>query len=908
MGRAPSRTNGNAQITYSSELVSIVSHLQANFVTGLNKTFPRFIHGTDDLGAASTSDPRLGKVDSWGDSDPNAYKQFADLFPGDAQHGLGDGDVVGVPNVMDVSQPYGMLYGEGLPGGGLWYRPLEEKRSRSLCWASGSQAPETGIPMIGDRDAVCSVWISKTRSVPELSEGLIGMLSGSSSGILTAYSLGTSGVVEPRLERGQITARWVLSPGVPIIAIAVDEEFSRRRLILHRIWAVVLNALGEVFYLTEIPAQPDSDPSRLSKRPTNREQQRLETRAWASGRTVHWTLVEPTRRIAKLDPFHESDVDGSYSPRCSWNGMHLSPQQLAAETREIETFLPKKPKYFRNICEGWDMCRRLEVDFAAFDENGAGEGIVVIRCGMDEGQVAELKRFTRCRFEDSISDPFVLQENVASQKLDGNVKQASLFGNNPLRTGNQPTWSFGAQIQDRRNSVEQSDLSTTTTYIEEWCSSVFSFGDLKSPQITATAVDMSSFALSTVAEDPLLSIGGSSLAASSTSSPLGEQPLSNSPGDVPGQRARLMAIGTKTGTVLLWNMRAPTVSIIGLENTVKPVRIIYTDSPQISALGLTALYLVHGGNDGLVQAWDPLASTTDPIRTLHSRFTSRARRQLVQAEVSVAGVGINLFAAGAICLDPDPTVLRGMVSIGSQLRYWSYNSQAAEQYKGSKRRLRRSERGSNQGGGGVSDTGRGALKEYIANEKFELEREKVTKSKEEERLAGRFGVDLLGPGACEDEMLAYAVMLSEEAAYHDELRRKSASEGSSSETVTEEAAISSDSSVAYEEGPDDDMAMAVRLNLQEIESHSLAEASGTGSDSFRIKYIRKNKRKGSPGVKSSAAFNLSPQTNAAANSSYLEDSATPLAAEDEDLEEALLLSRAEEERRELTGKGKGRAR
>ncbi len=39
------------------------------------------------------------------------------------------------------------------------------------------------------------------------------------------------------------------------------------------------------------------------------------------------------------------------------------------------------------------------------------------------------------------------------------------------------------------------------------------------------------------------------------------------------------------------------------------------------------------------------------------------------------------------------------------------------------------------------------MKDYIANEKLELEREKKIRLKEEERLAGRYGIDLLGPGA-----------------------------------------------------------------------------------------------------------------------------------------------------------------
>ena len=196
-------------------------------------------------------------------------------------------------------------------------------------------------------------------------------------------------------------------------------------------------------------------------------------------------------------------------------------------------------------------------------------------------------------------------------------------------------------------------------------------------------------------------------------------PTSSSPSEIPGHRGRFLAIGTTAGIVCLWDMRGNVSPDPDAINVVTPIRMIYTDSPQISSLALTSLYLVHGGNDGLVQAWDPLASTTQPIRTLNSRFSSRARRRLVQAQASVQGVGNNYYAASTIVLDPDPTALRGMVSLGTHLRYWSYSSTSADAYKSTKRRQlnRRSERGSNGAANDqkFSHTGRGALKDYISN-------------------------------------------------------------------------------------------------------------------------------------------------------------------------------------------------
>ncbi|KAK4697490.1 hypothetical protein P7C71_g596, partial [Lecanoromycetidae sp. Uapishka_2] len=625
----------------------------------------------------------------------------------------------------------------------------------------------------------------------------------------------------------------------------------------------------------------------------------LEQSAWEVGRTVHWTLVEPTRRTARPDPFDRSEVDGSYTPRSSWNGMSLSKEQISAETNEICTFLQKKPKVFLKICNGWDMRRRLEVDFASSDENGAGEGIFVISCGLDEGQQAEVKRFTCYRLRDDVNYPSRKTGEISVPI--GDPSKTSVFGETKHVAKEHPTCSFGSAPPTGNNPAGQSDL-VAAHMIDEWRTSVFLFGNLKPPQISTTTIDSSSFALLTTFEDPLLGIIGTSPASFPVSSPLARMPSPNLPIDVPGQRSRLLAVGTKTGMVILWNIRAPSASNTIIANDIKPIRIIYTDSPQISCLALTALYLVHGGNDGLVQAWDPLASTTDPIRTLNSRFSSRARRRLVQAEASPAGVGINLFAAGAICLDPDPTVLRGMVTLGSHLRYWSYSSQAADQYKGNKRRLRRSERGSNQGGDRFSGTGRGALKDYIANEKLELEREKRIRRKEEERLSGRYGVDLLGPGATEDEILAYATMLSEEAARSDELRRKSASDSSDSDNIIEEA-VPSPISTSPQEGLEYDMAEAIRLSLEDSGGYR-ASSLGPGDASasaFAIKYAkRKISPSSSPPSGDTSAQPLSVIPKAIAPPTELDDLAF-----------ALHLSQVEEESRAKDefkeGKGKEKA-
>ena len=868
--------NVNAQVTYSSKLITTVNHLHATFRAGTDKRTPRFIHGADDSGSACLSEPRNSRVDQWGFADPQSFSHFIDRFPGDALYGLEAGTIVGVPNPMDVSQPHGLVYAEGFPGGDVYFRSVGEKRGRTLRSLHDSSNPELGIPKVVELETVCSVWIAKTSNIPDISEGLVGLLIGSSHGIVSSYSLGTDSMQERRLERGEVTARWVLSPGVPIIAIAADDNFSSSRYEARRIWAVVLNALGEIYYLDNLPDRPNIN------RAAWLDERRLEQLAWETGRSVYWTHLNITKRMAKPDPFHELDIDVTYSPRASWDGMGLSKAQIAAETKEIEDYITKKPVYFRQICDGWDMQRRLEVDFSSSDENGAGEGVIVIDCGLNEGQTAAVKRYTRYKLLDSLGHASTSPDFPLSSKTREDFQPgSSLFYHVALDAEHQ-TWSFGDIESPRRSSIVDSETARTSIF-EDWRISTLQLAGSKSAQITTTALDMSAFAVLTILEDPLLSMIGSSATSSPISSPLQHTPFPKSPSGIPGQRGRFLAIGTKTGSIIIWNIRAPILINNSLDGTIIPVRIIHTDSPQISCLALSALYIVHGGNDGLVQAWDPLASTSDPIRTLNSRFSSRARRRLVQAEDSQGGVGINLFAAGAVCLDPDPTVLRGMVSLGSHLRYWSYSSSAAEQYKGNKRRPRRSERGSNQGADHFSGTGRGALKDYIANEKLELEQEKKTKRKEKQRLAGRFGLDLLGPGASEDEILAYATLLSEEAAENDAQKRRSASSGVShdshgGETMAEEAVPLV---IADADDNDADIAEAIRLSLQEGHQTDSPAARGFGvTTSFPIRYAKRTRKSPSASPPWRGAF------------------FSALDPESDDLEIALRLSLAEGEERE----------
>lgn len=715
-----------ATFTYSSRLPLGINRLDAKFGLPLEKNFPRFIHGCSNNANVTSSDKR-GKIDSWGLLARDFFPEFTDIYPEQTAWGLGAGEMVGVPNSMDISQAYGMICGNGMPGGWTYFLSVDEKQGRVLDpFLHDFSDARRGIPRMNvDTPSVSSVWIAKSPAIPTMTRGLVGMLSGTSSGVVTACSLGATVLPrDERLGRGDLTARWVLSPGVPIVALSVDEEYSEERMKSKRIWAVALNALGEIFYLDDMPTWAGTKD--LPEQDTERGR---ELRAWETGKSTPWQLLRPTlrherrpsEREERLLPYFPTTV---LSTRV--NGTH----DMIGETRTLESWLHKRPIDIREDFHGFDMRRRLLVDYAGDDAHSGGEAVFVVDCGFDDDVPAAVRRYTRCRFSGSVAGASGSAQDVSTRSTE--------------------TDSMG---------------------LAEWRTSQFSFARFKNIKITASAFDLSKNATVTATEEPPSTGGrhfGDRRLNAANPTTISEQ---YSPFKMPGQRARLFALGTAAGTIFVWNARAPLSTSVGLSNSVAPARIIHTQSPEISCLALSSLYLVHGGSEGLVQAWDPLASTLEPIRTISSRSTLNARRRAVIAasnDPSLHNQFTTFFAAKAICLDSDPTVLRGVVAIGAHLRYWSYSSVTAddELSKTQKRRMRRTARGLNPGAGeGFPTTRRVGLKGFVEQEKHRRdmdEREAQVEEREQRRVAKRFGLELLGHDASEEEMIAYATILSEE--------------------------------------------------------------------------------------------------------------------------------------------------
>ncbi|KAI1342404.1 hypothetical protein F5Y15DRAFT_412910 [Xylariaceae sp. FL0016] len=899
---------GSAVLTYNTKLPSVVTHVHATFKPNAKKP-PRAVHGAGDTGVGSASDPSTGRVEKWGLDDPFAFAQLDEVMPQLLPYGVGEGPAA-IPNVMDVSQPYGLAGGEGFPGGRVFYRPTGAFRGKYLNQEPGLIEAHPDIPKIPElSEGVCSVWIAKSSSVPSVTQSMVGIMTGSSLGVVTTYALGydPSG---PRYTAGEISARWVVSPGVPIIALKVDESYSQKRKAMHRVWAVALNALGEIYYLTQpptpLPNKTKADDSTKF--------------AWHAGRSTYWHLVETTRRQARPDESGRNAVRGAYSPRSPSNAMDLTKEQMVAEAREIERFLRYKPAHFRKVCYGWDMRRKLKVDFAGDDEHGAGESIFVVDCAFEDDQKSGLKRFTRSISSQTHPDTAPAPVYGA---LPEDVPPPSIFGGSSARSTSPNSSSSPLLKQVLSSSRKQSPPATLLVSkrgVDEWIETLFLSKDIGNVKITAIGLDNSNFALVAPFEDAFKD--NSTLPASGSATPSGQSHF-----DIPGRRARWLGIGTELGKVILWNMREGHTG-----DGIQPVRVIQTDSPEVSNLAITALYLVHGGSDGLVQAWDPLASTLDPIRTINSRSPGRMPRYLLTVNPALRNSSFS--AVGAIYLDPDPTVLHGIVAFGTFVRYFAYSS--SNQASGRKRRLRHSDvhgrvSGRRHGGG---------VKGYIAAETEELRNEQQLRARERARLQRRFGVGL--GDLTEEEALRYAEMMSQESFMADEQRRQSASDTGSAadfdtasttgsmDTITPDPSVTGqspptagtsapvDATTTDESDYELQIQAAIRLSLLEGVNDMGRSPKGMSSGEYDAPITFKEKKTkkspySSPGSSHTPMVRMAEASNTAKS---------PVA--DDDLELAIQLSLVEEESRKMSqsgieshedefpalecvGKGKGRA-
>ncbi|RPB02292.1 hypothetical protein L873DRAFT_1787684 [Choiromyces venosus 120613-1] len=734
---------GSVVITYNALTGPMsVSNIAADF----SPRGVRLLHASTDTIIVTASDATVGKVERpplaaamlGTPTRPDLHQPILGV-PGSEV--ATDMDTVGV---MDLSEDVGWIYGENVPNGKCYVHPYS---SPYRCASEkGFLLRHDQVASGGLQPAITAVWIAKKRSggVLETSEGQVGVMIGNSRGFVSIYGLsfGKEYQVTP-------TKMFCMCPGIPIVSIKVDEDYSVKRKKQNSVWAVIVNALGEIYYLADPKAGWEIIPQ-TTRIPT----------------TVHSSIFQPPSNTLTEEDMGKNKI------------------------KEKDLLLDTEYTRLKQLWKGWGMDWFIELDWAGTNIV-LGRKCSANRPSTSNEQTAKLIRyhFLSCTL-DAEAEEFVREVITGVSEATGAAATSgSVFGG---ESQSQPS----EQVEAIEILMQPSQLGERPA---KWVATDFLFGDENIGLITASAIDISNLTLLTPGEDPGITA------------------------DVPGGNARLFAVGTNMGDVFVWNVRhqASFTDDDGTPSTsLLPQRVIRTNSPRISTLALSSLYLVHGGNDGLVQAWDLLASTHSPVRSIHSRFSTRARRRLAQADAATLGLGNdalgdNQFAARCLVLDPDPTRLRGAVALGTHIRYWCFSSSSLG--PNTPKRSKKSRVGGKVRG--TPSSGRDDIKGIIKSDSKNLFKEREREHKEKIELEKRYGISSGRAALNEEEMMEYARMISMEA-YEIESGGSIAS-GDSGNTFTPKDPsrasshkTSQEFTDAREEVEDLELAQALRLSLE----------------------------------------------------------------------------------------------
>jgi len=638
-----------------------------------------------------------------------------------------------VNRVMDISEGLGWIMGENVPDGRCYVQPYSNFHMRDRTHTTPMTANYIRAGNYGHKPLVTCVWIAKKRSGGVRDSTQAFVMTGNSRGYLRIFSIeptkskfARSDTREGEPLREQIGV-YCISPGIPIVQIKVDDDFSPGLAKqARRPWVAVINALGEIYYLRCKPENSSIDD---------------------------WKIIPQTTRTAT---YLHDDIFSA-----------LGGDLLDKPEEKVRLLLKMEYSKIKCLWEGCRMDWFMEVDWAGGNIATGRTGRQSIWDGtLTHNADIPLMRYQLRQVKVNKSESFVRDFRSGSHE------KQSPFGNDPDESG-----SATPLTELPKDGAE------TSHQTDDWIATEMRISDNR---ITAYSIDNSPVSKLAPTEEGTQQEG------------------------LPGGSARLFAVGTNTGSIFVFNIRSTSEPTA----IVRPIRTIHTDSPQITTLAVSSLVVVHGGDDGLVQAWDPLGSTRAPVRTLHSKFSAKARRRLEQN----AGVVTedNQFAARCLVLDPDPTILRGVVALGTLIRYWSFSPNDYNLGK----------RGKKIGGTGRRRTpywnnSKAGVRDVIYGDSLALQKERERERQEAEELEKRYGIASGYAALSEEEMLAYAGMISQETFERESSSRSevgSSLSGRSSETITPEGSIGS---LSY--GEDDDFQRALRLSLQDIEASEMKD-------------------------------------------------------------------------------------
>ncbi|ORZ03514.1 WD40-repeat-containing domain protein [Syncephalastrum racemosum] len=195
---------------------------------------------------------------------------------------------------------------------------------------------------------------------------------------------------------------------------------------------------------------------------------------------------------------------------------------------------------------------------------------------------------------------------------------------------------------------------------------------------------------------------------------------------------RLLVTGDASGLICLWDGDAVPAQEGGV---IKPLRVLDEHTGSISALFIDAAKVISGSDDGWIRVWDPLTG-----------YLVNVMGNKIPRHAPIDRNDISLTRVSRICCDD----YRGVANVGHEIKTWDFSP---EKQLLARRNLKPKGRST------VAEARHHhyELKQDIRESKDALKEEKI----ERENMAKKVHTQSLG-GLSDEEMLAYAMMLSQE--------------------------------------------------------------------------------------------------------------------------------------------------
>ncbi|KAK6353179.1 hypothetical protein TWF696_005166 [Orbilia brochopaga] len=423
------------------------------------------------------------------------------------------------------------------------------------------------------------------------------------------------------------TAKWKLSPRCALISVKVDNDYTPEKRALGRPWCMVQNIVGEIWTFSGDP----NPPPQLQDTGMTEEEEDLADLEAADNDIENGPIGD---ELSLMDHVQRQEA---------WLKLR---QELAATYKmEREALREAERRRIAAHVQGhWTMIEgtRVERPISGFylDDLYRDTGLIV----GDNENIQPLKL------------PWIMEVDFGGY----NVVTFSTFSNEERRVQGF-IHRLNTEFTDNKHKVPEADIGGSQGFQgspDEWSKTRLRipksgeeiFDNSKNPQnITSLAMDQSVLARAVPVSPNDNTVGGN---------------------------ARLFAVGTNHGRVLVFNIRGnPSKRSSDL---LMPMRVCkIPGSPKITCLAVTSLAVIAGASNGAISVFDPLGSSTEPIRKIVHAMTIDAKKDYFQRTARYGWSRSEQenswqeeTSAYRICVDPNARNWRGAAVLGCNILYW----------------------------------------------------------------------------------------------------------------------------------------------------------------------------------------------------------------------------------------------